>query len=97
MKNGNQDAQAGPPSKNDLNIGSMKPIPETNPTINLRCENCTKVYQVRRTKDIPETTKWISSNWCPKCEDDACDYYKETFMDFDEFYEQDPNQLKIEL
>lgn len=97
MKNGNQEGHPNEPPTNAKNIGDGKNFIPDLPKINVKCESCGKIHEVKRTKEIPKTCKWISCNWCPSCEDDATDYYTETFMDHDEFKEEDPNQIKLEL
>lgn len=46
-------------------------------TIKLTCENCNQVHELRKTPELPAHVFFMRCNWCPNCEDDAQDYYKE--------------------
>ena len=58
--------------------------------INLNCENCHTVYDFKKTNELPKHVFFMRCNWCPKCEDDANDYYKE-WWDKDD---NNPNKTK---
>lgn len=45
--------------------------------ISLTCENCNHVWDLRKTNELPTHVFFMRCNWCPKCEDEAKDYYEE--------------------
>lgn len=47
--------------------------------INITCETCGLVHDVRRTPEIPKNVFSMGCNWCPVCEDRAEDYYEEWY------------------
>ena len=45
--------------------------------IQLTCLGCDAQHVVQRTSDIPKQVIQIESNWCPSCQDDATEPYRE--------------------
>ena len=45
--------------------------------IQLTCEGCQKVYDLEKTKELPDHVFFMRCNFCPCCEDKATDYYNE--------------------
>lgn len=45
--------------------------------IQLTCETCGKVHDLRKTKELPDHVFFMRCNWCIECEDRAKDYYEE--------------------
>jgi hypothetical protein len=46
-------------------------------TIEIHCDGCKAIHTVQRTLDIHPRAKRLGCNWCPKCEENATDYYQE--------------------
>lgn len=53
-------------------------------TINLTCDTCRKVHDVKRTSEIPGWVIALACNWCPLCEDQAEDYWEERYIPSEE-------------
>lgn len=49
--------------------------------IKLTCETCHTTHDLEKTEEIPEHVIFMRCNWCPCCEDQADDYYKEWWDD----------------
>ena len=49
-------------------------------TIEVRCRGCKRVFNNFRLKDIPDNVDYIACNFCPECEDNANDYWKEWYV-----------------
>lgn len=60
----------------------------------IKCKGCKSEFYVKRTGEIPEDATSMNCNWCPACEDDADDYYHETY-NYDDKEDPDPNQLRL--
>jgi hypothetical protein len=52
--------------------------------ITLHCETCHTAHELPKTPEIPEHIFVLHCNWCPKCEDQAQDYYEEWWDDNDD-------------
>lgn len=52
--------------------------------IRLYCEGCNTTYNLDKTSELPAHVFFIRSNFCPKCEDTAQDYYTEWWDDSEE-------------
>lgn len=65
-------------------------------TILLKCDFCKREYDIDRDRDVPERATSISCNWCPKCEENAKEYYEEKY-NFDDppDYGNNPNQIEL--
>jgi len=63
--------------------------------IKIFCEGCKSEFETNRTKEIPEDVTSLVCNWCPLCQDEATEDYKEEYrtLEIDEI--KDPNQLKL--
>ena len=48
-------------------------------TIKITCENCHTSHEVHRDENAPKTAISMGCNWCPACEGDADDYYKDWY------------------
>jgi len=45
--------------------------------IKMKCEGCLKIHEVNHTPELLDTTKSLTCNWCPSCEDNAtADYFE---------------------
>lgn len=51
----------------------------SNERIQLTCEGCGKVHDLRKTDEIPAHVFFMRCNWCPCCEDTAEGYYEEWY------------------
>ncbi len=60
--------------------------------IQLTCEGCKKVYDLRKTEELPAHVFFMRCNFCPECEDTATDYYNEWW---DEDENKDPKLLPV--
>jgi hypothetical protein len=49
-------------------------------TINITCDTCQTVHEVRRTPEIPGWVIALASNWCPLCEHRAEDYWEQRYI-----------------
>lgn len=47
----------------------------------MTCETCEQEYNVERLVDSPVNAESMKCNWCPECQDNATDYYKESYYD----------------
>lgn len=65
--------------------------------INITCDTCHKVHEVRRTDEIPPEVTELFCNWCPECEDEAEDYYDEKYGYNPIPDPTDPNQIALQL
>jgi hypothetical protein len=68
--------------------------------INITCDTCGLVHDVRRTPEIPKTVFSMGCNWCPACADRAEDYYEEWYNYNDDgeskvTIEPDPRQTNL--
>lgn len=45
--------------------------------IQLTCQTCGKVHDLRKTSELPAHVFFMKCNWCPACSDQADDYYSE--------------------
>lgn len=67
--------------------------------INITCDACGIVHDVRRTPEIPDNVVSLGCNWCPACEDRAEDYYEEWYNYSDgggeQIIEPDPRQTNL--
>ena len=62
--------------------------------IKLTCEGCQKVYDLKKTNEIPANVFFMRCNWCPCCEDNADDYYYE-WWDEDENNPDKPQPIPV--
>ncbi len=60
--------------------------------INLTCETCGIVHDLRKTDEIPKHVFFMRCNWCPDCEDQAKDYYQEWW---DENENSEPQPIPV--
>jgi len=66
-------------------------------TIEIECSGCGLKHGVNRTSEIPEDVTSLRCNWCTECEDDANDYYNETYVYTPIIEPVDPNQLSLDI
>lgn len=66
-------------------------------SIKMKCESCDNVYVLSKTSELLKETKSMTCNWCPACEDNATEDYKESQHYNEIFGAPDPNQIKLEL
>lgn len=72
-------------------LGIVKPR-----KIEIKCTGCSSIHTVRRDTEAPHNAISMVCNWCPDCQDQADDYYEESYVlkeDDPEFV--DPNQLDL--
>lgn len=64
-------------------------------TIQLQCDHCHKVHEVKRTSEIPAWVVSLGCNWCPACEDEADDYWQEYYKPDNEhgYFEPEPEPI----
>ncbi len=48
--------------------------------IKITCNNCKKSYKVSRTPELPGDVTSIECNYCPDCEHEMDDEYKEEYI-----------------
>ena len=48
--------------------------------IKIECQNCERVHKVYRTEEIPREVKSLKCNFCPSCQDEMTDNYKEEYV-----------------
>lgn len=61
--------------------------------IQLTCEWCSKVYDLKKTEEIPKHVFFMKCNWCPACEDTADDYYNEWWDEDDNDGKEQPTPV----
>ena len=62
--------------------------------IKIKCNGCSKTHEVERTHEILDTTKSLSCNWCPMCDNNANEDYFEQQHE-NEIEDINSNQLNI--
>ena len=62
--------------------------------IQIICRNCKESFEVDKDADAPKNAIGMACNWCPSCEDDATEYYREWYLYRRKPYKKN-KQLKI--
>ena len=48
--------------------------------IDMTCQTCKTVHEVKKTDEIPDDVIRMTCNWCPQCEDSAEAVYEEWYI-----------------